>query len=154
MNLSRAFLAGVLGGLIMSLGLFLGRLMGMEVNIESLMGTLFFEPGALAWTVGLVMHLMLSGMIAVAYAWGFETVTKRASAGLGAAFAAVHILVAGLVMGAVIPAVHRLVPEQMAGPGYFMANHGAMGTVAFVVLHLVFGMIVGALYAGHVRATA
>ncbi len=53
-------------------------------------------------------------------------------------------------MGAMIPVVHRLIPEQMPGPGFFLANHGTMGVVAFVVLHLVFGAVVGAMYAGHV----
>ncbi|WP_412063347.1 hypothetical protein [Rubrivirga sp. IMCC45206] len=154
MNTSRAFIAGVVGGAVMSVLLFVGRLLGMDVSIESMMGTMFLEPGTLAFVVGLVMHLMLSGLIALAYAWGFETITKRASAGLGAAFSVVHVLVAGVVMGAMIPAVHRLIPEQMAGPGYFLSNHDAMGVAAFVMLHLVFGAIVGAMYAGHVRARA
>lgn len=135
----------------MSALMFLGRAaMGMDVNLEMMMGTMFLEPGPAAWILGFAMHLMVSGLIALAYAWGFETVTKRADAGRGAAFSLVHILIAGVVMGAMIPVVHRLIPEQMPGPGFFLANHGTMGVVAFVVLHLVFGAVVGAMYAGHV----
>lgn len=151
MNLSRAFTAGVLGAAAMSVLLFIGRQVGMDVSIESMMGTLFLPPGPTAFWVGLAMHLMISGLIALVYAWAFETVTRRASAGLGAAFALVHVLIAGVVMGGMIPVVHPLIPEQMPGPGYFLSNHGSMGTAAFVVLHLVFGAIVGAMYAGYVR---
>ena len=139
----------------MSILMELGRaVLGMEMNLEMLMGTMLLGEGAAAWLLGLGMHLVLSGLIALAYAWGFETVTGRASAALGAAFGVLHIAVAGVAMGAVVPLVHRWVPEQTPGPGYFLTNHGALGAAAFVVLHLVFGAVVGALYAGHVRAAA
>lgn len=152
MNYSRAFLAGAFGGIVMSVLMFLGRaVMGMDVNLEMMMGTMFFDPGPVAWIVGFVMHVMLSGLIGIAYLWAFETITKRAGVAMGLAISVPHILIAGVVMGAVIPAVHRLIPEQMPGPGYFLANHGTLGIVAFVMLHLVFGGIVGAMCVGHLR---
>lgn len=155
MNAPRAFLAGVVGGAVMSALMFLGRAgLGLDVDLEMLMGTVFLERGAAAWLLGLGMHLMMSGLIGVGYALAFERVTQKASAGIGAAFSVVHMLVAGPVMGGVVPLVHRLVPEQMPGPGYFLAHHGAAGVATFVVLHLVFGAVVGALYAGHVGRRA
>ena len=114
----------------------LGRAgMGLAMTPETRMGTAVLAPGAAAWPLGLAVHRMLSGGIALAYVWGFEHVTTRASSGIGAAFSLVHVLVAGVGMGGGIPRVHPLVPEAMPGPGDVLANPGALG-------------------AGHVRATA
>lgn len=147
MKAGKAFVAGVVGGLVMSVIMLIAReMMGMEVRLELLLGTMFMEPGTAAWIVGLVMHLMISGLIALAYAWGFENVTHEAGAAKGALLSVVHILIAGVFMGAVLPVMHPLVPEQMPEPGYFMANLGALGIMAFVMLHVIFGAIVGAMY--------
>lgn len=131
----------------MSALMFLAReVMGMNVRLELMLGTMFRSPGQIAWIVGLLMHLMISGLIALAYAWAFENVMHKAGAATGALVSLAHIVIAGVFMGAILPVMHPLVPEQMGGPGYFMANLGAMGIMAFVLLHLMFGAIVGAMY--------
>lgn len=124
----------------------LARGLGMEVHLEQTLGTLLIAPGAAAWVVGLGMHLVVSGLIALVYAWGFEHVTHRAGWTVGLAFSLVHTLVSGVSMGALLPGLHPLVTEAMPGPGYFMLNLGALGAAAFVVLHALYGAIVGALY--------
>lgn len=148
MNGSKAFLGGVVGGAVMSAIMWMARnLMGMEVHLEQILGTLFGGPPTLGKTLmGFVLHLVLSGMIALLYAVGFEKVTQRASAGLGVLFSLPHIVLAGIFMGYILPVMHPLVPEQMAGPGPFMSNLGILGVVAFVMLHLIYGAIVGAMY--------
>ena len=60
--------------------------------------------------------------------------------------AAGHTIVAGMFMG-LVPHLHPTIPEQMPAPGFFMANLGAMGVIAEVVLHLMYGAIVGGLAA-------
>lgn len=147
MKTGKAFLAGVIGAAVMSAIMFMARtLMGMEVKLELLLGTMVgLEPSTTAWIVGFVMHLVLSGGIALAYAWAFENVLHRSGAGAGALVAVPHILIAGVFMG-MLPAMHPLVPETMEGPGFFMLNLGVMGLIAFVMLHLIFGAIVGAMY--------
>jgi len=45
-----------------------------------------------------------------------------------------------------MPAVHPLIPEIMPAPGAFTANLGTMGIAAFVILHPLYGAIVGAMY--------
>ena len=47
---------------------------------------------------------------------------------------------------AMMPAMHPLIPEQMPAPGAFMANMGLMGVIAEIMLHLIYGAIVGAMY--------
>jgi len=147
MKTGKAFLAGVVGGAVMSAIMLMARtLMGMDVKLELLLGTMIgLQPGQAAWIIGFVMHLMISGLIAIAYAWAFENVLPRANAGAGVLVSVVHILIAGVFMG-LMPMMHPLVPEMMPGPGFFMLNLGVMGLVAFVMLHVIFGAIVGAMY--------
>lgn len=146
MKTGKAFLAGVVGGATMTILMAIGRALGLRVNLEMMLGTMLLPPGATAWVVGLALHLLISGLIAIAYAAGFERVTHRAGPSVGLAFSGVHIVIGGLFMG-LIPALHRLIPEQLAAPGAFLSNHGALGVIAFIVLHAIYGTIVGTIYA-------
>jgi hypothetical protein len=147
MNYGRACVAGVLGGVAMSIGLAVGRMMGMPANLELMLGTMMLPPGSGAWIAGFMMHLLISGGIALIYAWAFEHITHRASASIGAAFAIVHAVIGGLFMG-MMPLMHPLIPEQMPAPGAFMSNIGTMGIVAEFALHILYGAVVGAVYGG------
>ena len=156
MKTGTAFLAGVVGGAVMSALMWMGRiLMDMPANLEMMLGTMVMEPGPTAWIIGLVMHLMISGLIAIIYAWGFERVTHRAGWLVGAGFGLLHALIAGMVMG-VMPAMHPRMPEPMMPPGAYMSSMGATGVAMEFVLHLIYGAVVGAIYAPvlHPRAHA
>lgn len=146
MNTGRAFLAGVVGGAVMSAMMAVARAMGMEAKLELLLGTMLgIEPGPTAWIIGFGMHLVISGLIALLYALGFEYVTHRAGWLIGAAFAIIHILIGGVFMG-MVPMMHPQVPGELSPPGAFMSNLGVMGVMAFVMLHLIYGAIVGTMY--------
>lgn len=151
MNSGRAFVAGVVGGAVMSALMWMARvLMEMPANLEMMLGTMFgMMPSATTWLIGFAIHLMISGLIALIYAWGFEHLTHRAGWLVGAGFGLIHALIAGLVMG-MMPAMHPMMPEQMPPPGAYMSNLGTMGIMAEFMLHLVYGAIVGAIY-GPVR---
>lgn len=146
MKAGKAFAAGVVGGAVMSVLMAVARLLGMPVNLEMLLGTMTgMEPGAVAWVLGLIIHLVVSGAIALLYGLGFEYVSHRAGALPGVVFSLIHIVVGGLLMG-MIPAIHPQVPETLAPPGAFMSGLGDIGVVAFVVLHAIYGAIVGVMY--------
>ena len=155
MDFSRAFVAGVIGGLVISIVLFLARTGGLtELNIEIVLGSLVTQViNRLSWGTGFLMHLVISGLIAVLYAFGFEYLTQRASWRIGVGFAVAHVIIAGLVMGA-LGTMHPLMvppppppPEgQLLTPGVFAVNFGAVTAAAFIVLHLIYGSIVGAMY--------
>jgi len=81
------------------------------------------------------------------YAVGFEYIMRRAGWAIGLGFGVIHTLIAGIGLG-LMPAMHPLMPEIMPAPGAFMANLGTMGIAAFVILHLIYGAIVGTMY-GH-----
>lgn len=153
MKPGKGFVAGMIGGAAMSLVMWMGRMMGMDMNLSMMLGTMFVAPpGATAWIVGFLMHLMISGLIALLYAWGFEHVTHRAGWLMGVAFSLIHSIGAGLFMG-IVPAMHPLIRSgQMPAPGFFLANKGAMYVVMLFVMHAIYGAIVGALYAPAVHA--
>jgi hypothetical protein len=145
MKAGRAVAAGVVGGVAMTTLGWLVRRLGLEMNAEMMLGTVVSSPGLTAWLIGFGMHLMISALIALAYAWGFEHVTHRAGAAVGLGFAVIHVVIAGMVM-AMIPAMHPIIPEQMPAPGPFMANMGAAFVALFAIEHLLYGTIVGAMY--------
>ncbi len=146
MNIGRAFVAGVVGGIVMSLGLAIGRAMGMDAaNLEMMLGTMLLQPGTGAFVLGMMMHLIISGAIALIYAWGFEHVTHRSNAAIGAGFGVIHGIIGGMAMG-MMPMMHPLIPEVMPAPGAFMSSMGMMGVVAEMMVHVIYGMVVGAMY--------
>lgn len=152
MNAQRAFVAGVTGGAVMSLLLVMARtVMGMPANLELMLGAMFVDPSTTAWMIGVVMHLMISGVIALAYAWGFENVTHRAGWLVGVGFSLIHVVIAGVAMG-MIPMMHPRMPNPMSPPGAFMSNLGTMGIVAEVMLHVIYGAVVGAMYGAVIHA--
>lgn len=143
MRTRAAFVAGVAGGAVMSIVMVIARALGMSASLEMMLGTLLLPPGTLAWIVGLAMHLLISGGIGLVYAWVFEHVTRRAGVRMGLALSTLHTMIGGLFLG-ILPAVHRLMPEQMAPPGELFVRDGWPGVVAFVVSHALYGAIVGA----------
>jgi hypothetical protein len=151
MKFGRAAVAGVTGGVAMTILAWIVRQMGIDMNPEMMFGTML-TSGNGAWNAGFTMHMMFSIGFALIYAWGFERLVHRADALVGLGFAVVHIIVAGLAM-ALIPMVHPMIPERMPAPGAFLAKMGPTFVGLFVLEHLMYGAIVGALY-GPVRHPA
>lgn len=153
MKVGTTLSAGIVGGIAMTALGWLVRQMGIGMNGEMMFGTMVSSPGAAAWLIGFAMHMLLSAVIALMYAWGFERVTHRAGVVVGLGFAVIHIIIAGMVMG-VIPAIHPMIPEQMPAPGAFMAKMGATFVALFVIEHLIYGAVVGGMYGPAVSARA
>lgn len=150
MKLNKAIVGGVLGAGVMSGIMAMARGMGMMVNLEQMLGTMTgMMPSGTTFAIGLVVHLMMGATFAVAYAWLFERVAHRGRWTTGALVAIPHIVLVGLMMGA-IPMMHPLMPNPMAPPGVFMSGLGPMGVGAMVMLHVIFGAVVGGVY-GDVR---
>lgn len=151
MKTGRAFVAGVVGGLVMTVLMAMGRAMGMHANLEMMEGTMMLPPGPAAWWVGLVMHLIISGIIGVIYGLAFEYVSHRATWWIGALFSLVHSAIAGGVM-AMMPMINPRMPSPVPAPGYLMANMGGMYVIMALILHAIYGAVVGAMYGPVVHA--
>lgn len=146
----RAFLGGVLGGGAMSVGLAVLDVFRTSPQFEMMLGTWFLPPGTPAWVLGLVLHLLLSGVFGLVYGVLFKHVLHRATAGLGVLIGMIHGSISGFLMG-IVPEFHPRVPELVPEPGIWMANIGTWGSVTTLCLHLVFGAIVGAVIAAPLR---
>jgi hypothetical protein len=145
-----AFWIGVLGGVAMSLMMAMARAMGLvNASIERYEGCMLTgrNTGAGPWTAGLVMHLVLSGLIGLVYAWGFAQFWGEATWSLGLLAGAIHWLIAGLVVP-MMDGMNRCVRDgKVEGFGAFGARRGGMMVVGFLVDHLLYGLVVGWLYA-------
>jgi hypothetical protein len=151
MSTSRAIIAGVVGALAITLVTSLLRAMGMPINFEMMVGSMLTATiGLSTWLLGFLIHLFTGAIFGILYSAVFQRWTRRADATTGVGLGAVHALFSGLALG-MLPAVHPLVPEQMAAPGIFLAQLGAGGVIVYIGLHLLFGAVVGAMYAAEHR---
>ena len=145
MKTLRAVFAGVLGALAMSLSMFLLRLSGLNVNLESLLGTIFEVPrGIHPWVAGFLIHLAVGAVAGLAYAAVFEMAVQRSGPVVGAGLGLCHGLLAGLMMSG-IPAMNPLALGTQSAPGPFLQNLH-FGPIVFLLVHCVFGAVVGVAY--------
>ncbi|MFW6154194.1 MAG: hypothetical protein ACOC95_03160 [Planctomycetota bacterium] len=147
-NYGLAFGAGVFGGLTLTVLLTLARLVGMTgMNLSMMMGAMFTQQFSVAtWLLGFLVHLVVSGLIGIVYAWIFK-LWGPANWWHGLVIAIPHTLIAGLFLLAV-PAINPAVPELLPAPGFMGAAYGAPSVVGFIILHLVYGTLVGVIYHG------
>lgn len=155
MNFHRAFACGIIGGLVTLLALVVGRRMGFTtLNVELLLGSLFtHDLSLLSAAMGTVLYLLLAGLLACLYALGFVYVRERASWMIGLLFSLVHVIMTGLVLdalGDLHPLLIRpplpLLDGHLRAPGLFATNFGVLTVAGLVVLHFLYGGLVGALY--------
>jgi hypothetical protein len=146
MKLLRALLGGLLGAAAMSVVMALCRLARIPIDLELLLGSFVLgEVGFDAWMVGIGIHLGIGAVFGFVYAWIFERGMQMAGAAAGVAVATLHAGIAGAVLAAA-PSVHPLVPSDVSSPGAYFIGLGSSGLLLFLLLHLLFGGIVGAYY--------
>ena len=149
MNYSKAFKAGVLAAIVMTVLMAIARASdATALNIEMALGSMGTgHISALSWLLGFVMHVIVGGLVAQFYAFGFEYLIERASMWIGAGFALAHASIAGIAMF-VLGSYHPLMRNHgvLPAPGPFAISYGALTAVMFVGLHLVYGAWVGSFY--------
>jgi hypothetical protein len=130
-NPARAFIAGIVGALVMSLIMMWLRAIGIPIHLELRLAAIV---GLHAWIVGFIAYLLIGGIVALVYATIFEYVLNQAGVGAGLMVGACHSIFAGFIW------------SQVAGPGQFWDSFGPAGIATLFLLHFVYGGIVGALY--------
>jgi len=146
MNVRRTILAGTVGFVIVVTVIALtGEVVGSDGDICALAGTVLTgQRDALGLAVGFAANLVVALVAAFVYAAVFEWVTRRAGAIVGFLLAIPHMMLAGLVVG-FLPA-GGLERYGLTPPGGFLEYRGGWVVAAFVIAHLAFGVVVGALY--------
>src|SRR4030042_6578537 len=76
MRVGFAVLAGVIGGAVMVALVVIARALGLtELNLAMIWGSMFTrEISSGTWVLGFVIHLVVSGLIALIYAAVFEAI--------------------------------------------------------------------------------
>lgn len=131
MNSGRAFVAGVVGALVMSLLMVLLRAAGVPLHIELRLAAAL---GTRIWLVGFVAHLVIGGLLGVVYALILEHVFETSGVGPGVMLGAVNTIFAGFAWA------------MLSGPGPFWSAFGPAGIGALFLVHMAYGAVVGGLY--------
>lgn len=161
-----AVVAGLIGGAAMAVILYMGIIMmprQMKMNMFMLLGTMVLPPGATAFLMGAMVHGGMSAVFGLVHAAAFSILDIDSNqAAWGLLVGGVHWAVVGMALG-MLPLMHpriryegpRLVPvaqdnsrtdRLLDAPGFYALAYPPMTALGFLMLHLLFGVIVGALY--------
>lgn len=142
-----AILSGLVGASAMVALLTLVRLIGLtEMNLGLFLGSALTRELSLGtWLLGFAIHSAMGIVFAIIYAALFER-WDGASWWQGMIIALPHILVAGAMVWG-LGLLHPLVPQRIEDPDYLFAGFGAPTVITYMLMHLLFGAVVGAVYA-------
>lgn len=148
MQAARAVAAGLSGGALTSFLLWGARdASELPAALPLAAGEMLgIEPGVAVSVAGHALFLVAAGAFALCYAWVFERVIGTADIRVGAVAGLVHALLAALVLLAVA-LIGPVLSERVAGVGAWTTAFGVEGLAAFLVLHVLYGGTVGAIYA-------
>ncbi len=145
-----AVLAGLIAGLIMLVPIYLGLVMmprQMKMDLLKLLGTMVMPINGGTYPVGLMIHLAMSIVFAVIHVLVFDLFDITSSYAVwGILFGFAHALISGTGIG-MLEIVHRGIKDgTVQAPGFMTLNYPAPTTSGFVIVHVLFGVLVGAFY--------
>lgn len=153
-DIGMAVLGGLAGTAAMTVVMYMGYMMRMKMDMPMTLGTMFLPKGGAAWVVGLMIHLMMGTIFFIIYATLFSALgVQSAIPGWSALFGVVHAAIAGTAFG-MMPMLHPRMAtgsatssETVPMPGFFGTKMGMMGPMSIVMVHVVYGLVGGAIYA-------
>ena len=142
--------AGLVGAGVMGAVLYMGITMmprQMTMNLFYMLGTMMTRAKVAAYIVGAMMHVMMGIIFALIHTGVYQAFDLESNLAVwGLLFGFVHWLVVGMGMG-MIGVMHPLMRSgEMQPPGLFVKNYPTMTVMGFLMLHLLFGLLVGVLY--------
>ena len=150
LDLLPAVIAGLVGGAAMMVILYLGMAImpeQMKMNQLRLLGTMMLPDGAAAYVGGGMIHAIMSVIFALIHIAIYNALGLGSNLMLwGLAFGVVHWMAAGIAMG-MMPMMHSGIKHGTIGaPGIFASAYPVVTSAGFLLLHLVFGVVVAAIY--------
>lgn len=145
-----AVVAGLVGGAAMVALLYMGIAAmpnQMRMNLLRLLGTMMLPDGTMAYAAGLMIHAMMSIAFALAHVGLYQAFDLDSNlAAWGLLFGAVHWVIVGMALG-MMPMMHLGIRNRIIqAPGAFALSYPIMTAIGFLMLHLLYGVIVGAVY--------
>ena len=140
-NLKEGFVAGFVATIVLSALMIMKQMMGLmpELDIAKMLAGIVGAPTPI---VGWVIHFIIGTFI-----WGglFTVFDARLPGG--------HVI-NGMIFGTLAWVLMMVIAMPMAGAGPFGLNLGIMAPVMTLVLHLVYGAVLGWVYGALLRRSA
>jgi hypothetical protein len=148
-----AVVGGFVGTLVLTTGLrAASELRLTRMDIPFLLGTVFSRDRVRAKTIGYLLHFVAGQVFAFIY-YGIFLAINESGVLLGALFGLLHATFAGTALvNILLPVVHPRMgsPHTAANsspllepPGFLMLNYGRSTPVVNVIVHILYGAIVG-----------
>ncbi len=121
--------------------------MNILYMLGTMPGTMMSRNKMMAYVAGTMMHAMMGIAFALVHTAVFKGVDLTSVlVAWGVLFGFVHYLIVGMGMG-MMGTMHPLMRSgQMPAPGLYVKNFPLMTVMGFLMIHLVYGLVVGVLY--------
>ncbi len=149
-NIGAAIIAGVIATAVMTMVMYMGRAMmpqQMPMNILHMLGTMMTRSTGPAYMIGAMMHGVMGVVFALIHVALFVAFGLEAGLiGWGILFGIGHWVIVGMGMG-MIGTMHPVMRSgDMTAPGLFVKNLPMMNVMGFLMVHVIYGLVVGGLY--------
>ena len=148
-NIGAAIIAGVVATVVMTIVMYMGRAMmpqQMPMNILYMLGTMMTRSTGPAYVMGTMMHGVMGIVFALIHVAVFVAFGLEALLAWGILFGVVHWVIAGMGMG-MMGTMHPVIRSgEMPAPGPFVKNLPMMNVMGFLMVHVIYGLVVGRLY--------
>lgn len=163
-----AVVAGFVGGVAMTAMMMMAKSAGMtSMDMALIEGAMFTGDAGKARAIGMFMHLVMMSAVVFGTIYALLFAALGTSPGnawwTGALIGLVHGLIAGMAF-AMMPAMHPRMGNggllsaaagssggtrslRLESPGLFGRNYGTMTPMGVLVAHVVFGLVLGLVYA-------
>ncbi len=150
LDIGAAAIAGLVAGTVMSVLLYAGVAMmpeQMKMNLFKMLGSMMTMSSPAVYVVGAMVHGVMSIVFGIIHAFFYDVFSLESGLiAWGLAFGVVHWLIVGMGFE-MLPSMHPAIKRgEVAAPGAFATNYPMMTTVGFFMLHIVFGLVMGASY--------
>ena len=136
-NLPKAIIAGVLGTIAMTLFMYMGNFMGLQMNVPKMLGSMFGGSILIGW----IMHFMIGSTLAVGYGLILYNQIRIDKLWLrGAIFGLVPWLMAQLLVMPMMSMMNGMTFTSGLFSGSFVMSFASL------MAHFVFGAVVGLSY--------
>lgn len=152
-EIAPALVAGFVGTVVMTMGMQMGKSMGMtEMDIALITGGMVTSDERKARRIGMFIHLVMMGTVVfgIAYALLFQALDSAswtAGLGIGLAHGAVVGIIAMPMMGGIHPRMRAAAEGfQMESPGPFGINYGKGTPMGLLMGHALYGVVLALVY--------
>ncbi len=149
-NSSAALFSGLIAGAIMLIPIYLGRMMmpaQMKMDLLKMLGTMMMPVSGMTYGVGLMIHIVMSLVFASVHAAFYLWFDIESSYAIGIVFGLVHFIFTGMFFGMLSASMHRGIRDKVVeAPGFFALKLGVPTAMGALIVHVIFGLVVGGLY--------